>query len=89
MSAVSEVLLASLSLLENKGWIQGAMATNNGYCALGAIKAVCWNRNMPIELPMKALKRVTKREIISWNDSSTKEEVLAAFRKAIENEKCL
>jgi hypothetical protein len=94
-----EMLTEARSLIK-KGWTQGSFAKDvNGnevdpkssqavsWCSLGAMEAACYcprDSRLPI---LDILRRAAGTCVISdWNDhpNTTKEEILAAFDKAIE-----
>lgn len=92
MKTVLKVLLEAVKTIEQFGWIQGEGGTDiRGYCMLGAMHsaALGWNIFNKCKLPVAKVLNVSTHSIDKWNDTPgrTKEEVLAVFRKAIENER--
>lgn len=96
--STKEYLTKASNLLNEKGWTQGAMAKDiNGqsvysespyavcYCAAGAIFATVPPNKSRSELVNLVRDAVNARSLVEWNDlpGRTKEEVLAAFDKAI------
>jgi hypothetical protein len=95
----TEVLKAALWILENVGWIKGRACERNelgkviGLCASGAIKAVNavdYNLNVDAHTRVERVVRGTYKwdcgnGIIGFNDnkSTTKEDVINAFKRAI------
>lgn len=101
MSKVTDTLRAAVELLEIYGWCQGSLGnTSIGFCAVGAINAASRGlAHSPLDKQQrhgKACERLfsainghTHRYgVASWNDDPdrTKDEVLEAFRRAIEVE---
>lgn len=94
MSAGQQVLLDAADLIEEKGWIQGAnWRPGLGYCVFGAINKVTQNDLAFSDAVGRVLTEIGRLNqpwtggIARWNDEPgrTKDEVLAALRKAAES----
>lgn len=98
MKTTKEILTEALGYIK-QGWTTGWFArdaTNNitnplsldatSFCAVGAIRrAVNTNGSLhAFEVYDFLRKSIGIEEIPSWNDTSTKEEVIKGFEKAIE-----
>ena len=93
---VALVLQKARDLLVKKGWIQGGMQSEYGFCSIGAIMAAARvegrsldNSNHSYWQAKRALGETISTAIIpipSWNDDPkrTKAEVLAAFDATID-----
>jgi hypothetical protein len=95
----AEVLQAAKELLISVGWCQGSSGPsdsftgkNTAYCVLSAIGAVHIDslaKGSPMQEAFERMRAVIgTRYLFKWNDveGRTKEEVLAAFDKAIGQE---
>jgi hypothetical protein len=76
-----QVLLDAASILEERGWIQGAGHSSNGHCAMNAIDST----GAEHRAVLIALITLTEKlgPIAQWNDTPgrTKEEVIAMLRE--------
>lgn len=75
-------------LAKPNGWIQHVYQKRNSYCALGALNKIAFNNNTTPNLDAYWTAKLTLRwamnkNITAFNDKSTKNDVLAAFDKAI------
>jgi hypothetical protein len=89
------ILQRARQIIEETGWIQCHLATRYGYCMLGALRMAEFGtpnigRNPLDDTDMekivsRALRLPRDQKLHQWNDAigRTKEEVLAAFDKAI------
>lgn len=90
------VLIDARKLIE-QGWVKGTYERDGRYCMLGALDTVIWGHPCPPVHPddrtlqvynaaRERLEDVVGQPIGGWNDlwSRTKDEVLEAFREAIE-----
>lgn len=100
MKTSKELLVAARSLIANVGWCQNDYKKHDiwfdvtGYCSIGALvygndsKSSSNLYELAEARLMQAigLTETTTRDLIGWNDAPerTKEEVIAAFDKAIE-----
>lgn len=84
MTTTHEVLVAARNLIDRGGWIQGAVLTSDGRCAVGALRDTGGALDTNDE-PFWILRRQVGTALSRWNDTPgrTKAEVLAAFDKAI------
>lgn len=92
MKTVLRALVEAAELLDSVGWIQHDGGNSKiGFCALGALNltALGWNMFNNCKLSLARAMGTASYKIVEWNDKPgrTKEEVLAAFRKTIENER--
>lgn len=75
-------------LIEKKGWIQGSMFKDDGYCALGAIYTVCNGGDEPLYYKAAGLLAgcLSNKSITCWNDQfgQTKEIVIQTMRYCAE-----
>lgn len=94
---LSTILNDAADLLEREGWIQGALESREGRCAVGAIRAACGiDNNRDFDKQERKLIALSRRAIwaarrglpfatiTAWNDhpARTREEVITALRKA-------
>lgn len=89
---VAEDLRSAASMIEKRGWIQGAPVTRDGVCALGAInlatdysercQEAVWTLAEYLELNNPVVPAAMK--IPAWNDAPgrTKQDVVQAMEKA-------
>ncbi len=74
--------LEAANLIEEKGWCQGALRTQGGaHCVLGALIEASPS------FDLKPLQALIGDSVAIWNDKPerTKEEIIAALRKAAED----
>lgn len=99
MSQVTNDLIAARAIIAEKGWTQGAFARTffgiavdpdsifaRRFCASGAIVKVCGRGSSERRgAAIVILQKQVRPDIAAWNDRiiRTKEDVLAAFDKAI------
>jgi hypothetical protein len=94
-----EVLVEARRLIAEKGWAQGDFALDDDghgynydspratcYCASGAIRLACPEPYGFVRVEKLFCKANSIEEIPQWNDAEgrTKDEVLAAFDRAID-----
>ncbi len=92
-----EALVASRKKIENpENWMQGALARDaNGalvepaskravcWCAIGAIQAAAWPCDYPVARKLETY--IEPLLVDEFNDSSTHDQVLALFDRAIKD----
>jgi hypothetical protein len=83
---VVDVLKKARTLLVSQGVAKGSMydSVTGSYCALGALDAAAGEDHTAMLAAKRALVNVVHASIPSFNDTSTQDEVIAAFTKAIE-----
>ena len=90
-SSVRATLLAARRLLVEKGWIQGAYHTKNGYCLSGALCAVNGKYEGEARWRIRRILGLLRDDMSTtvFNDmpGRTKEEVLALLTQAARGEK--
>jgi hypothetical protein len=88
-----KLLLEAAEILETRGWIQGEMCTDEGFCTLGAINRAGYDVGNTAPITTAILAVIAKigapptmgpRAIARWNDTygRTKEEVVHTLRDA-------
>lgn len=85
MNKTKQHLIEARKLLETTTWVNHMPYQSNEHCALTALDAVkCGGRHSAYVLLRKVIMTDDNDQLSIYNDSHTKEEVLAAFDKAIE-----
>lgn len=87
-----QILFQAADLIEERGWMQGAMSDGKRFCAVGAIRSICDNSDrddLYDDVLMLFTQCLAERRVIdpgytitSWNDklSQTKENVVNTMR---------
>jgi hypothetical protein len=85
MKSIYKNLKAARQSILDYGWVQHDMGNSaRGYCALGAVCSVGGDSVKLVDYLRKAIG-LNMGSVMNWNDSPvrTKEEVVAAFTKAM------
>lgn len=88
---VAGTLASAAKLIDERGWVRGALCTEAGYCVVGAIIASDPDVEVQ-ELAFDRVREVVGRPHVSpWNDEPdrTKKEVLDALKRARERARLL